>query len=172
MEEKLKLENEIAKLKKELKVLTAQVEGGKKECASIFEIKENNEKTIEEQRGLITILSNQISQERLDWETKKSKEEDILKEKLLEVEKILESKKELDIQERKIQSIHDNNVNTLNETRRLELIINEKENSISLQNKKLAADLEHLNARELDINNKKEFFKAKINEILEQIKEI
>ena len=121
IEEKLKLENDIATLRRELKNILAQTTGAKSEYNSIVGLIDSNKKLLEEQKEYLVNVQNVISQAKLDWMQERNQEMDKLAEKSAEAENIIKRKGELNEQEETIRKLEANDIEVRNETRRLEL---------------------------------------------------
>lgn len=172
IEEKLKLENDIATLRRELKNILAQTTGAKSEYNSIVGLIDSNKKLLEEQKEYLVNVQNVISQAKLDWMQERNQEMDKLAEKSAEAENIIKRKGELNEQEETIRKLEANDIEVRNETRRLELKVQEDMTGVKAKERALEIEKDKLEERENKLLKDVQNFKEKVAKVLKEVEKI
>lgn len=136
-EEKIKTENDTFALKREYKYALENLSNVKKELSDAISLKETVAEQIEKSQEELTSVKNQISQEKLDWASHRHSELQEIENKRSEAENVLKRKAELNEQEEKIRQDIEKNTQVLNENRRLELVLKEKEQELVVKAKEI-----------------------------------
>lgn len=153
IEDKLKLETEITALQRELKKYSSLVADVKGEYGEILTVLENNKKLISEQEVYYKNILNDIAQAKLQWVTERHNQMAEIDSKKKDIEGILAKEVELQTLENKIKLDTEKNTTILNETRRLELEIADKNLLIDARQRELV-DLEKKILKEREVTVK------------------
>lgn len=172
IEEKLKLEMDITALKREHKNLSVQVNAIKNEYASTFSIVEDNKKLIEEQRSYLSEIQNDISNAKLNWISEKEAQMEEVNDMKNAAQNVLNRKGELNEQEERIRQLEASDIEVRNETRRLELKLEEEKKGIASREKELAEKNKKHEAEKAKLLQDKKGFKEKVTEVLKQIENL
>lgn len=171
-EEKLKIENETLSLKREYKHALENLTRVKADTNEIIATKERINKQINETNEELNKTLLDISSAKLNWMTEKEKDLQELAKKNSEADNIIKTKEELNIQMEQIRKIELNNIEVLNETRRLELKVEADSNTVKSRERQLIEDRKIFDEEKLKIGNDKEDFKNKVAKILNEIIEL
>ena len=154
-ERKLKIESEILALLKQRKDTKTSLEILKEEQADVLVLKDKNVKDIEKQGELLLSAKNKVSDERLKWGIERDAEKAELKDKKVEVDRILAKAVELDKQEAKIKEIFEKNADYIKEKRQVVLDIKDKEAIID-------SKLGEMSFREVGLKDREQSLKDKV----------
>ncbi len=135
IEEKIKIDNEIINLKREHKYAFENLNRLKSDTAEIISTKERITREIAERTEELNKVLLEISSAKLQWINERQAEIDKLAEKEAQAENVIKRKAELNTQEETIRQIEAKNTDILNETRRLELKLKEKETELDVHEK-------------------------------------
>lgn len=172
LEEKLKLENEITILRRELKNILSQTTGAKNEYNSIVSLIDNNKKQLEEQKEYLLVVQNDISKAKLDWVQEKNKELKDLEEKNSQANNILKRKAELNKQEEDIRKIEASDIEVRNETRRLELKLEQDKLDLENIKKEITKEKKEIEKEKVKLSKDKIDFKKKVAEVFSEVEKI
>lgn len=170
--EKLKIETEILTLKRELKNVMQQTTSLKTEYAAIVALKENTETQLSEQKEYLITVQNDIASAKLSWANERSEEMDKLTQKMAEAENVIKRKAELNAQEETIRQIEAKNIDTLNESRRLELKLGNDKLELDTQSREIEKGKKDLEIKRE--NNLKEIadFKVSVLKVLKSAEKL
>lgn len=172
LEEKVILDIDFAKARKQLKDTLADLDVAKQELSTSRSIKERNDVLIEEQTTQLKEIGNQIAKEKQEWASLKHSEMEWIDAQKDQINAIL--KKEKQIQEKEIDLIRLSNeiTESRNEQRRLE-IKNKDELDIIKEEKKILEQKEKKLEEERQLDQKKmEEFKDRVIKLIESVKNI
>ena len=171
-EENIKIENDTFALKRDYKHALENLTTTKKEVADLINIKEKLVKEIDEKQAELTKVTNDISQEKLDWASFRHTELVDLETKQTEVDKVLKRKSELDDQEEVIEQKILENTDILNETRRLELKVKDDKTAVEAKENQLKEDKKVFEDDKIKLSKDKEEFKNKVVKVLKEVNEL
>lgn len=162
LEQKLKLENDIAILRRDLKNTTSQLVGVKSEYTAIIGLIEKNKTLLDEQKKYLQTVLNDIAGAKIAWAQEQNVEKLKLEEKTSAADNILNRKKELNDQEEDIRQLLQKNEKTLNENRTLEF---------KLGQDKTANDVveNRAKSREADVARREEKLVKDVQELKERV---
>ena len=95
VKEEIVLSGNIEKLRTEFRELNEAIEKKRVELADINKVEKDFNELCDKKRAELTAITNEISQQRLDWTTEKAQEEAKLDEKKEESQTILAQKEDL-----------------------------------------------------------------------------
>lgn len=170
IEEKLKLDNEIAVARKQLKDTLSDLDIAKKEQSALESIKEKNIRLIDEQKIELRDTLLAISDAKNSWNQEKAAEEKDIEDKNSKVDAILSRSAELDKQEedinelvRKDQEILTKNHQILLDTDAQKVAIDAVKAEIETKEKDLKAQEDGIDRK---IQNHKDKVISALNEII------
>lgn len=167
-EQKIKLEGEIATLKREYKYAFENLARIKEDTVEIISTKDRVTREIAERNVDLVKILNDISDAKLTWALEKQKDMDELALKNSEADKILTRKSELDKQEEELRLIEVKNTQILNETRTLELKIKDGEATLKARENEIDSEKKRVEKKEVKLEKDQEEFKKKVVQVLEE----
>lgn len=171
-ETKLKLEADIAELKRQYKYALENLERVKGDTKDILDLKDRATAEIDARNEELTSLLNEISNEKLTWVVEKQSQIDKLEERESAAQNILNRKDELNAQEEEIRQIEARDTEIRNEARRLEL----KNESTALEfenrEKQIKVLKGELEDKKKEFENDKKAFKDQVIKVLNQAETI
>lgn len=171
-EQKINIENEITSLKRELKLVSAQLYNAKQELIDINSLKEKNNCIIEEQEVHLQDVLNEISDLKLKWVQEKSIQEEEIAKQFSDAQNILNRKAELNQQEELIRTIEAKNTESVNELRRLEIKLQNDGLILEAKKRELEEKQKTLEIQKEQNTKDKEEFKGQILKVLKQVEKI
>lgn len=167
-EQKLNIEKQILDLKRELKVVTSQVDDEKREYHSIRTSIEKNKSVLEDQKKYLAEVLNDISNAKLSWALEKDAEMQKIDAKMNEAKKIIEREKLIDEKEKKLISIQNKTTDDLNEMRRIELKVEAEKTAILAIQREIDRKEEDMNKKSVEVENTMQNFKNKLKDLISQ----
>lgn len=168
IEEKLKIEKEILDLKRQLKLVSHQVDEVKTEYNSITSAVERNKVLLEEQKEYLSEVLNDISNAKLSWAIEKDAELQKIKEKEAEFANVHKVKEEINKKNAEALELVEKETEILNESRRLELVLKQEKTLIENKKKEVDLVLVQIDAKEKELENKKQSFKEELNNLIKK----
>lgn len=172
LEEKVILDIDFAKARKQLKDTLADLDVAKQELSATRSIKERNDVLIEEQSVELKELTNQIAKEKQEWSSQKHSEMEWIDEQKGKVEAILAKESALEMKEIELIELNNKTVEARNEQRRLE-IKNKEERDIIEAEKKIFLEREKKieeDSKKVDV--KMSQFKESIIKLIKSVENI
>lgn len=169
IETKIKIETDVAQLKREYKSLSVTVSTLKSEHDSLVSI--NKKKSIEQSQlneDLKDTL-NAIASAKLAWAQEKEQEEASISEKKKEIEDILNKKGELELQRQENTRILDENTKVLNQNRTILLEIQDKEVQMKAKENELTVISTQIETDRKLLADEVLEFKNKVNRVLKEV---
>lgn len=168
IEEKLKIDNDILVAKRQYKLVFQQLEDLKSEYNQVATATEKKKELLDSYKTELTEVLNDVSNARLSWAVEKDEEWQKINNKKTEVDNILKRSSELDKKEEDLKKIEQKDTDIRNETRRLELKIEQDKTILSSKEKDIATEKDNIKKEKEDFIKEKEQFKDKI---IKQLKE-
>lgn len=171
-EEKLRLENETASLKREYKYALENLNTIKKETAEILSLKDQASKEIGIKKDELREVLNEISSEKLNWALERQTQIAEMANKISEAENVLKRKAELNEQEEKIRQLEASDIEARNEARQLELKVQDDKDIIAVEKRTLEQEKKQLVRKEEQLLKDQENFRDKVIKILKEVEKI
>ncbi len=171
-ENELKLNNITVEIKRNYQQASANLEKIQKETAEALNVKRKVEDELAIERDNLNQVKNDISQSKLEWATYKHDEMVKLEAKNSEADNVLKRKAELNEQEQVLRDIESNTIQARNETRELELKIEERETALTVRENDLNKQFKQLEQDKLKIKKDQEAFKEKVGKVLQEVENI
>lgn len=168
-EEDIKIESDTFALKREYKYALENLNGIKKDTAEIISVKDKVTSELHTAEEELTRVKNDISQEKLDWASFRHSELQEIEQKKSEADNVIKRKGELNEQEETIRQIEQRNIDTLNETRRLELKVQDDKNLLEVKERELEKKIEEYELKESKLQKDKMDFKNKVVNVLKEV---
>lgn len=172
LEQKLKLENDIATFRRELKNTLSQLSIAKSEYNGVVELTDKNKKLLDEQKKYLQTVLNDIASAKIAWAQEQNVERMKLEEKTSAADNVLLRKKELNEQEETIRQLLLKDEKVLNENKQLEFKLSQDKTALEVE-------MNRIKNLELDMKRQEEKsekdntdFKNRVTEVLKQVENI
>lgn len=146
-EEKVVMENSLDQMRREVRIMTQNLDDKKRELATIIEFRKQNEERLEATNQQLTAIVNRISEERLAWAQEKAEEQKKLEDRNAEIDRIvaIESElrkrhSELNQKEIDLQELLKKDADALLEIERAKIDLDMREKALEERHAVLAAD--------------------------------
>jgi len=171
-ENEIKLEAETRAMEKENRYWTGVIEAKKKENKALMDMESSIKQRIEEENRVLNDTMNEISIQRLAWLKEKEQEMADIEAKKDAIQAILDKENNLRMREEELEIKKQGEVDILNETKRREMLCEEKitqANSVLKQ-----AEEKHKEVSEIIAsgNKKMQEFKDKVISVLKDVNEL
>lgn len=171
IEEKLKIESELAVAQRQLKNMLADLEVAKNSQIALESIKTRNTSLIEEQKTELANIMNLISDAKIAWNSQKANEEKELEEKKSEVTSVLARSAELDKKESEINENILKNQDILTKTHQIGLETAAQKVAIDVVKNEAESRNTEIEAKSAKIDEKIRIHKEKVSRVLNEINE-
>lgn len=172
LEEKVILDIDFAKARKQLKDTLADLDIAKQELSTTRSIKERNDALIEEQTTQLKEIGNQIAKEKQEWTTLKHSEMEWIDSQKDAINAILRKEKELEQKEIELVKLNNEIVEARNEQRRLELKNKDSMDVINEEKKILVKEREKIEEERKENDKKMVSFKESVIKLIESVKNV
>ena len=171
-EQKIILENDIFGLKRQKKYALEDLAKLKAETAEVLAIRDKARAEYEDKQKDLTDIINRISEEKLEWANHRHAELAEIDEKKGEVKKILDTREALVLKEKELKEIEVKNTAIRNETRQLELKIDNEKKQIMAEKREIELIKLSVDKKEKELEDSKKVFKQKVEAVLLEIKSL
>lgn len=171
-EEKLKMENDTANLKREYKYALENLAKVKSDTNDVLTIKENTLTLIGQKTNELNNLSIEISSLKLAWMQEKSREMEEISTKKSEADNVIKRKAELNKQEEEIRKIEASDILARDEARRLEFKNEQTTTAFEVRENEIKNHYKEIERREKKLDKDISNFKLSVVKALEQVNNI
>ena len=171
-EEKLTMENDTARMKREYKYASENLLTIKADTNEIIATKERiSREVVEKQAELLRVMDTN-SAEKLTWASKQHDEMVIVERMKSDAENVLKRKAELNQQEEGIGKLIAEETEIRNEARRLELKNQQDIDIINAEKKIIADEHKKIEQRLVEIENDRKLFKDQVEKVLKTVEKL
>lgn len=172
IEEKLRIENETLALKREYKYALENLSRVKADTNEILATREKVTKEIAERTEDLNKVLLEISTAKLNWMNEKQVEVAELAEKNAQADNVIKRKAELNQQEEVIRQIQASDIEIRNETRRLELKLENDRIALEAREKQFQEDKENAEIKHQKDLKEIQDFKKRVQKVLQEVEKI